>query len=291
MTLKLVAGLTLVSALSGCSTSAPSAPAQTSLEAIPAIPPMASIAGYVADTAFRPIAGARVLVVDGPQAGMIAFSDTNGRFSLTGPFARETKFRASDLGHRDITDTAPAYCQRDTCFGNLFFYLPLASANTDVTGEYTATVEADPACPDLPAVARTRTYPATITLNPSVSAGTSVSVVLHDAPFLGTYNKFTIGVAGGYLALNMGGGEVPVVEQLPGNTYVAFGGSGATNFLAGSPIALSLDGWVEYCSTKTPMGASYGCGIDSRTGRPIPGEVVTVATCTSPNHRLTLTRR
>ena len=153
------------------------------------------------------------------------------------------------------------------------------------------TFEADPACPDLPAVARARTYLATVTPNPSVSAGTSVNVTLRDAPFLGTLNRFTIGVAGDYLALSMGGGEVPVVEQLAGNTYVAFGGSGATTLVSGLPIAMPLDGWVEYCSTKTPMGTGYGCGIDSRTGRPIPDEVVTMATCTSRNHRLTLTRR
>ena len=291
MTHRLFACLALASALCGCSTSAPSAPAQTSTEAIPGIPPMASIRGYVADTGFRPIAGTTVVVVDGPQAGTAATSDATGQFSLTGPFARATKFRASQPDHRDITETATAYCQGDTCFGNLFFYLPVLSANADVSGEYTVTFEADPACPDLPAAARARTYRATVTPNPKVSAGASVSVTLRDAPFLGNYNQFTIGVAGDYLALDMGGGEIPAVEQLSANTYLAFGGSGGTTLVSGLPIVMPLDGWVEYCSTKTAMGTSYGCGIDSRTGRPIPDEVVTKATCTSPNHRLTLTRR
>ena len=167
----------------------------------------------------------------------------------------------------------------------------MLSANADVTGEYTVTFEADRACPDLPAVARARTYLATVTPNPSVFAGTSVNVTLRDAPFLGTLNRFTIGVAGDYLALSMGGGEVPVVEQLAGNTYVVFGGSGATTLVSGSPIAMPFDGSVEYCSTKTPMGTVTAVGLTARTGRPIPDEVVVITTCTSPNHRLTLTRR
>ena len=38
------------------------------------------------DTADRPLAGAIVDVVDGPQAGTSATSDTKGEFSLTGAF-------------------------------------------------------------------------------------------------------------------------------------------------------------------------------------------------------------
>ena len=96
---------------------------------------MASIRGYVADTGFRPIAGSTVVVVDGPLAGTVATSDATGQFSLTGPFERATKFRASQPDHRDITETAAAYCQGDTCFGNLFFFLPVLSANADLSGD------------------------------------------------------------------------------------------------------------------------------------------------------------
>jgi hypothetical protein len=58
------------------------------------------ISGNVSDTAFRPVAGVRVEIVDGSEAGASVASDASGRFSFSGgTFVDATKFRASKDGY------------------------------------------------------------------------------------------------------------------------------------------------------------------------------------------------
>src|SRR5438876_453106 len=66
--------------------------------------------GTVYDTAFRPLAGARVEVVDGPQAGLSTSADTKGEFSLTGAFDDATRFRATKEGHVAAIKTLQPFC-------------------------------------------------------------------------------------------------------------------------------------------------------------------------------------
>ena len=87
--------LMVVLGFAGCSGSSPSAPAPGSQP-----PPGAFfIRGTVSDTAFRPLAGARVEVVDGRQAGLATTADAKGVFSLIGTFDDATRFRATKEGH------------------------------------------------------------------------------------------------------------------------------------------------------------------------------------------------
>src|SRR5206468_3096412 len=65
-----------------------------------------SLSGYVADTAFRAVAGARVEVVDGPQAGLSIVSDAVGQFTYTGTFASPVTFRISKDGYISATETS-----------------------------------------------------------------------------------------------------------------------------------------------------------------------------------------
>src|SRR6185369_11565517 len=94
------------------------------------------------------------------------------------------------------------------------------------------------------------------------------------ASFLGNLNNFPIGVVGEYLDLWLHGGHDPaLVEQLAPNTYLAFSGNATTSVGTSSPssISTSLDGWIDYCVMKAPMGAIYNCGTSNTTGEPIPG--------------------
>jgi hypothetical protein len=68
------------------------------------------ISGTVSDTAFRPLAGARVELIDGPQAGMSTTSDAQGSFSFTATVDDTTRFRASKEGH---VSRAPAANRRN----------------------------------------------------------------------------------------------------------------------------------------------------------------------------------
>ena len=125
-----------------------------------------SIFGFVIDTAFRPLAGARVEVLDGPAAGTSAIADANGAVSLSGVFDANTRFRATLDGHVAATQTWR--CSVATCPGPtranpwLGFYLAVEAAPVDIAGEYTLTLAADPACTDVPEHARNRRYPASV---------------------------------------------------------------------------------------------------------------------------------
>ena len=66
---------------------------------------LALISGAVYDTAHRPLAGAAVEVLDGPQTGTSALADAAGQFSLSATLDNATRFRASKEGHVAATST------------------------------------------------------------------------------------------------------------------------------------------------------------------------------------------
>src|SRR6478752_9708762 len=120
MTLRLRTGivcLVFVQGLVACGrSSAPSAPSPVSPTAPQPTPPPSSgitfMRGTVSDTAFRSLAGARVEVLDGPQAGMSTTTDSDGGFSFNGSFDVATRFRASKEGHVTDTETLQPFCAR-----------------------------------------------------------------------------------------------------------------------------------------------------------------------------------
>lgn len=303
--------LVLALGLTGCDSSAtrsPSAPSATA-SAVPGSvsvsvsePPLvvSDISGFVLDTAFRPLAGARIEVLDGPQTGTSTTADATGEFSLSGTFDGTTRFLATQDGHAAATQVWNCSVP-DCAYGArpwLGFYLDVAATPVDLAGEYTVTFIADSACTDLPPTLRTRTYSATIAPDPDPpgsngSANTSMAVKLGGASFLGNLGGFGIGVAGDYAAFWLHGGHDPaVVEQLAPNTYLAFSGNAETTLGTGmSTISMPLDGWIDYCVTHTPLGEGYNCGTDNTTGSPVPGAVVRRTRCESRHHQLSLTRR
>jgi hypothetical protein len=87
----------------GCGSDQPLTPSPSPQPAPQPQPAPVVLSGYVGDTAFRSLAGARIEVLDGPQAGMSATSDSNGQFSLTGLFDSATAFRATLAGYVGAT--------------------------------------------------------------------------------------------------------------------------------------------------------------------------------------------
>jgi hypothetical protein len=282
--------LVLAQGLAGCggsnSSSAPSAVPQAGLQP-PAL--VSGISGFVMDTAFRPLAGANIEVIDGPDAGTSTIADATGQFSLTGAFDPTVRFRATKDDY--VTATQPWSCSVGTCPGPtnarpwLGFYLEPRSTPVSIAGNYTLTFIADGVCANLPSEARTRTYAATIApeSKPNVPANSSFSVTVSGAPLLANFDRFSIGVAGDYLGFWLDGGHnASLIEQLAPNTYYAI--SGAASASVGrssvSTISTSFDGWIEHCELKSAVGSYSGCSA-----------TVTRAQCESKNHRLVLTRR
>ena len=244
--------------------------------------------GHVLDTAFTPLGGVRVEVLDGPQAGATMTSTAAGEFSLAGEFGRSDMFRATKDGYVAMTQRFETSVPGGKPW--LIFYLSPIAPPANIAGDYTLTIVADSACADLPPEARTRRYAATIA---SGASATGFVLTASDASLLNNYRGFSIGVAGDAVGLWLHGGHDPsLVEQLSTNSYLAFSGMATTTIepSPGPTLSAELDGWIEYCVTGAPMGSTYNC-TSNITGAPIPGAAVAYAHCQSSHHGMLLTRR
>src|SRR5262249_11938595 len=151
------------------------------------------------DTAFRPLPGATVEVLDGPQTGMSTIVDAEGSFSLSGTFDDATRFRAAKEGHLTTTQVSRTVPNAGRY---LDFHLEVSAPPVNMAGDYTLTFIADSACVGLPDDMRTRTYAATITPSHPTNiptANTNFQVSLSGASFLPSHDSFPIGVAGDFV--------------------------------------------------------------------------------------------
>ena len=279
--------LLLAAGLAGCSNSSSAPPTTPSAPQAGPFPieiqrPATRLNGVVSDTAFRPLAGARVEIASGPETGAWTTTRADGEFSFTSITVNDTtQVRAALDGYLTATQTVGC------CPYYAYFNLALPVPPATMAGEYALTFQADSACTDLPIEMRTRSYTATVTSdnsNASIPSNTWFYAVLEGAPFILDKAGFWIGVAGHYVAFLIAEGEDPwIVEEFASNAYVAIGGvAAATVGPAFSTISAPFDGSIEYCELRSPMGMRYSCDSPVARAR---------ARCTSKNHRLTLTRR
>jgi hypothetical protein len=245
--------------------------------------------GFILDTAYRPLGGARVEVVDGPSAGTSVVAGDDGQFALNGVFNSETRFRATKDGHESRTQ--PWNCSVAVCLGPsgaqpwLGFYLSVLEPTADISGSYTLTITADSACASvLPEFARSRSYRATVTAQPVGNRSTipGFAVELTDLAHIGSLDGFVIGVAGNVLSFWLDGRHDPtIVEDFGSNSYLAYSGTANTTATAGaSTITAAFDGWIEYVELRATLHQWYF---------PLPA-TITQATCDSGSHRMTLSR-
>lgn len=274
----------IASAVAGCnrngSSRSLSGPSPVPVTASPAV--ALPLSGYVGDTGFRPIVGARVEVLDGQQAGTVMFSGADGHFSYPGAFAGAANMRATKEGYNAAT--SPTYRGTDVIYVG-FGLAPLA-APVRVAGNYTLTIVADPTCTQLPVDARTRSYEATLTPNTAqnLPANTRFIGGVTGGPFAPYANMFWAGVAGDYVGVSVSGEGPSIVAQIGPNRYVAYDGSAGATVTGPEVSTLSapFSGLIEYCELSSPIGSYYDCS---------PSRAVVREQCTSANSRLILTRR
>lgn len=239
--------------------------------------PQTRLSGSVYDTAFRPVAGVKVEVVDGASAGMSALSNGDGSFVLIGAFAAEVNFRASKSGYVSVTAA-----QRYNSFGGpwLSFSLDVTEAPVSITGDYTLTLVADPSCADLPEALRRRSYPVKVA---ALTEPNAFSIVLPEPPYLPNYKTLWGGVAGAYVAIYFAGDWGSLLEQLAPNVYGHF--EGYASAMVSEPVVTTIttpfDGAIEQCELTPAATFKYVC----------PSDAVSRIRCESKNHTLTLTRR
>ena len=236
-----------------------------------------SLSGIVLDRASRPLAGAKVEVVDGPGAGPSTVTDASGRWVLPDIFTGTIVVRASKAGYFTETKSFPFSIPWPSGSFDLPFELDAPSVS--IAGDYTVTITADSACTDLPAEARTRNYQATATASPFVS--NAYDLVLSGASFLPFKNSIFARVSGDLATFDVDPYSAQVVsERLTGSATLTFWGS-ATATLEGTTVASSFDGTLEYCADT----------LGNQDRFPYVGCRVAPVDCVSSNHRLTLVQR
>ena len=274
----------------GCDSTTPLSPTSSpptgtgTLTAAGSNPQAIEIQGHVSDKAWRPLAGVRVEVLDGPDAGLSTVTDAYGEFRLVGKFDLATRFRASSPQHREVIRTLPPRCEScPPTSWRIYFSLETTASSVDMTGKYVVTLVADPACTTLPDQFRKRTYAATILpTEPQSAARFHASV--GGGTFLAGYDQFVIGVAGDAFAAWLGdfySGSPGVAERVETNSVLAFVGfAQSQGVVDGATVSASLDGTISYCELQGDPPSRYTCLSESTVAR----------VCTSAKHQLILQR-
>jgi len=285
-TRRLVPLLGCVILAGACGSSSPTPTSPTS--PLPVQYVFAEIAGDVLDTAFRPVAGVKVEIVDGVRAGTSATSDAEGRFSFTGgQLVDGIRFRATKDGYISTTVSGPLQFPWPSTVAHLAVILESLAPPVKIdAGDYALTIIADRACTDIPVDLRTRTYNATITpapLSSGIPANTRYNVAV-SGPLLSPFG-FGIGVAGSHLRFEIDGPAF--VEHVAPFTYLEIAGSGESDVEAATASTLSIpfSGSFTYCDLKAEMARNNNCYTTPQDQR------ISYQQCVSQNDRMILTRR
>ena len=239
------------------------------------------IRGQVRDTLGRQVSDARVEIGDGPLAGRTAMTDRDGRFMFATPL------RASDEATLLVSKAgfSPATMRWR---GRNDFFITLTSLNQlDLQGHYTVTFTAAPACSQLPAAVRSRSY--TGLMSPTGNVFTAFTAQLSGAEFFPAYDTFWSGVAHdaarfnvySWDALNWWLEDQPIIERVGPTGFVAFMGT-ANAPLVQSPTAITaeFDGSISFCYALTPPAIAN-----------FPPTCAAPIECRSNQHQIRFTRR
>lgn len=235
-------------------------------------PTPSSLSGYVEDTAFGGLVGARVEIIEGAQPGIATVSGAYGRFMLSGVLRDGVRVSASKQGY--VTVINEIQIPRST---DVVWQLESTEASADLAGEYSLTLIADATCAGLPDLARKRTYVVALTRDsrsPFQYAGTLGAAT----PYRSSNAQVVFGVSGSTVRFEIGEYEFGFVEDL-GSATVEIEGAGET-VAHGPSSAGSFRGAFTYCDGRpqTNWNTDSSCPV-----RPVY--------CEASSHQFTLTRQ
>lgn len=260
--------------LAGCARE----PSVTTPAPVPTAPVSFTLFGNLNDTAFRPVAQARVEVVDGPQAGTVATSNDLGQFFFVTPFTASLTLRATKDGYATATQSVAPLGSSSR---SVTLVLESPNPPVDLEGSYVVAFSADAACTSLPPIARTRTYLARANGGPHDR--TTFRVTLSGGAFAGDtfyyYNSFVAGVFRDFVRFSLENKDTAydIIDQVEPGKYVLLSGR-ADAIVAGSTIDAAFAGRFAYCEGSQPNVNSFLCST-------------TPIVCESENHRVKLTRQ
>jgi len=237
------------------------------------------LTGWVYDTANRTVPGATVEILTGPYAGTRRTTNEEGEYSFLGRFVDVVTIRASRDGYRDRTQTLNLPLGVAAPGRFVSFTLPSLVDPTIVLGDFTLTLNVDPACTELPVDARTRTY----SIIASTMGGYTQSIAyVGGATMLDRFNRFVIAISGDYVRFGL-----ELIEQVADRTYVMINGEAGT--AVGSEtlndLTTAFDGVVGYCVAKSELSSVFYALCEPDLN------LVSSAQCRSANHQVILTRQ
>jgi Carboxypeptidase regulatory-like domain len=239
-----------------------------------------TIRGRVQDLVSRPIVDARVLIVDGPRAGLSTTTNEDGRFafvSFTTP-AELTTLRVEKDGY---TPSNPRWHAPDDLTVQLRSATPL-----DIQGQYAIAFAAAAECTQLPSEVRSRNFTAAVSPVPDRLNFTTALTGANFQPGYDTFSAIVASDAARFLvyswdAFNWWGEDQPIIERLPAGGYVSWMGTATTPVVnSTSSITATFDGSVSYCSAPSePTMTNY------------PPTCSAIVECKSDHHQVVLKRR
>ena len=229
----------------------------------------------VVDAVGRPQSDAIVELRTGPDAGATMTTDAEGKafISTLVPASLGLTIRVSKPGFK--TAEATRWVPSSTLMEPMWVSLESVDA-LNLAGEHLLTIEASPACTQLPQVARRRVYEAT-----AVSAGISYfEIRLGGALFVTDRNSLAVSVTTNAARFWVGvpslEGEL-LAEQLSPSSFLMFGGDATVEASQEDRVVTApLNGLIRYCPAS--LNANFTCTVP-----PVD--------CYSESHRLTFSRR
>ncbi|HKW02567.1 MAG TPA: carboxypeptidase-like regulatory domain-containing protein [Vicinamibacterales bacterium] len=248
----------------------PSSPSPTPSPTLAAAPTPRFV-GSVQDAAGAPVAQAQVEIVDGPQQGQSAITDASGLFSIQPVPPSPVMLHASKPGYLEQHIRLP------TVVSGVTFQLDSLAGPFHVYGEFELRLDANPACTQLPDVARSRTYSASMWSPQRLAAGT---------------------LRGGDFVVGLGG-EVPdwnvvIADDRADPVTISFGEGGIWEHLTPQADLLIFGDARGTAGAETfawPLVGSFVYCADAERGHDFLACKVPQITCRSTSHRLTLTRK
>lgn len=239
-----------------------------------------SVTGQVGDPVGRPVAGARVEIIEGPSVGAVATTTADGRFVIPVP-PYESPWVRINVSREGYLPATARWRLPDS--GALIL---TPDRLLDMAGSYALTFTADAACTQLPAAYRSRTFNATIAGDARLA--TRFIGQFTDSGMMPFYNRFSGNVAGDSVRVFVYSEDAqqawledePIVELIDGTTLAFMGTARSSGLADSNSITADFDGTISYCAAPVaPAKPDF------------PPTCSAEVKCGSHHHLLTMTRR
>lgn len=251
------------------------------------------VRGGVSDTAFRPVPGARIEVLDGPYAGATANSSEIGLFEFSGTANGAVRLRASRAGFETATIDA-AWKPAIAILWASFLLKPIEPALAIEPGPYTLTVTSDLAtatgnlqvpCEGFPADLARRTFEGTLQVSTSPMYAYQFSPLPTNSTLIKQSGQLWFGVAGQFIGFESD--DAIFYEELPGFRYLQILGKAPTSEAAtstGRSITVPFHGDFWYCQTTSATAANHCSQVPHE-------QIVDYRSCSSVHDTMVFTKR